>query len=117
MKFVETTKPYRKSGEAPPLFFALVELSALAPFWESIGNQSLLSQVRWANLGHPSPTNAHQGLNVASRRPSISSGLALKQVARPYMGDSPEANKSRLWWRRALRSSRRADHPAVHPEQ
>jgi hypothetical protein len=27
--------------------FALAELSAVAPFWKSIGNQSLLSQVAW----------------------------------------------------------------------
>ena len=62
MKFVETTKPYGKSGEAPPLFFALVELSAVAPFWESIGNQSLLSQVRWGEPGAPKSNESASGL-------------------------------------------------------
>ena len=42
----------RKSGGSPTLALALAELSAVAPLWESIGNQSSLSQVRWGE-GHP----------------------------------------------------------------
>jgi len=37
----------RKSGGSPTMGLALAELSAVAPLWESIGNQSSLSQVRW----------------------------------------------------------------------
>jgi hypothetical protein len=51
MKLLDSTKLHRKSGGSPTI--ALVaEVSAITPFWESIGNRSLLSQVRWGE-GHP----------------------------------------------------------------
>jgi hypothetical protein len=52
MAFDNATNLDRKSGGSPTIAFAIAELSAVAPLWESIGNQSSLSQVRWGE-GHP----------------------------------------------------------------
>jgi hypothetical protein len=51
MEFLDSTKPHRKSGGSPTLAFTLAELSAVAPFRKSIGNQSSFPRYAGANLG------------------------------------------------------------------
>jgi hypothetical protein len=47
MKFLDSTKPHRKSGGSPHHCFCPIdaEVCAVAPLWESNGNKSLSSQV------------------------------------------------------------------------
>jgi len=45
IEFLDSTKLYRKSGGSPPLLLLWRPGSAVAPFWESIGNKSSSSQV------------------------------------------------------------------------
>ena len=54
----------KKTGRSPPPLLLLLrrEVSAVTPFWESIGNQSLLSQVRWGEPGAPKSNESASGL-------------------------------------------------------